>query len=61
LDANPHYSKIGWAPTIRKLIEIEIADKPDFVGYPIDIIRLNKKVTEWIQRKAECPDIQMRK
>jgi len=61
LDANPHYSKIGWAPTIRKLIEIEIADKPDFVGYPIDIIRLNNKVTEWIQRKAECPDIQMRK
>jgi Proteasome subunit len=61
LDGNPHYSSVGWVPTIRKLIEIEIADKPDFVGYPIDIIRVDKKAAEWIQRKKKCPDIQVGK
>jgi len=59
LDANPHYSKNGLIPAILKLIEIEIADKPDFVGYPIDIMRVDKKGAAWIQRKVECPDVKL--
>ncbi|MGO9137248.1 MAG: hypothetical protein ACLP9S_04605 [Syntrophales bacterium] len=41
---------------VRTLIELEIVDKSDEVGYPIDIIRIDKTGAKWIQRKQSCPD-----
>jgi hypothetical protein len=57
LDANPHYSRNGWVPTINKLIEIEAADKPDFVSLPVDILRVDKSGAGWLQKKPQCPEI----
>jgi hypothetical protein len=57
LDANPHYSRNGWIPTINKLIEVEASDKPDFVSLPVDILRVDKNGAEWLQKKPQCPEI----
>jgi hypothetical protein len=57
LDENQHYSRNGWVTTINKLIEIEAAAEPNFVSLPIDILRIDKNGAQWIQRKAECPEI----
>jgi hypothetical protein len=43
---------------IEKLIQVAIADKPDEVGPPIDILGITKDGAQWVQRKKECPDIQ---
>jgi hypothetical protein len=54
LDANPHYSTIGFVPTIQTLIQLEISDKPELVAPPIDIVRVDMTGTNWIQRKSQC-------
>jgi hypothetical protein len=39
---------------VRKLVEIEVAADHEAVGPPIDILRINKDGSEWIQRKEMC-------
>jgi len=46
----------GFVEGARKLVELEIADKPEQVGPPIDIVRIDKRGSHWIQRKAQCPE-----
>lgn len=46
--------KPGYAAGVRKLIELQIAAREDYVGPPIDIIRLTSKRASWVQRKPEC-------
>lgn len=36
------------------LVQLEIADKPNTVGLPIDILRLSNKGPDWVQRKLQC-------
>ena len=43
---------------VRNLVDLEISTNPSFVGAPVDILRITRKGTEWIQRKSLCPDIQ---
>lgn len=57
LDQNPHYSQIGWVPTINKLISLEAEANPDHVAPPIDIMQVDNQGARWLQRKPECPDI----
>lgn len=40
----------------RRIIEIEIADKPKDVAAPIDILQISRNGTVWIQRKQQCPE-----
>lgn len=45
------------ASFVNKLVEVEIEDRPNEVGPPIDILRVEKDSARWIQKKNECPDI----
>jgi hypothetical protein len=40
----------------RKMVELEVAKHGGSVGPPIDILRLTKNGTQWIQRKKECQE-----
>jgi len=53
---NPKFWKVGFVRGARKLVELEIADKPNEVGLPIDIIRVDKMGINWIERKPQCPE-----
>jgi hypothetical protein len=50
----PHYWRRGLATSILELIELQAKTTPNFVGGPIDIIRLSASGAEWIQRKRQC-------
>jgi hypothetical protein len=39
---------------VRDLIQLEIDDDEPTVGGPIDIVRITRRGTGWIQRKSEC-------
>lgn len=54
---NPKLWRAGLVEGIRKLIEMEIADKPELVSPPIDILRIDRNGPQWIQRKPECSEI----
>jgi hypothetical protein len=56
LAENPNYWKIGFAEAIRKLINLEISAKPNFVGPPISILTIDKDGPRWIEHGA-CPDV----
>ncbi|HAM50308.1 MAG TPA: hypothetical protein DCP92_06290 [Nitrospiraceae bacterium] len=43
---------------VRSLVDLEISANPSFVGPPVDILRITRTGTEWIQRKSLCLDIQ---
>lgn len=38
----------------KELVELEIADEPEIVGPPIDVLQISKTGAIWKQRKAEC-------
>lgn len=40
---------------LEQLVEIEIADKPEHVGLPVDMIEITAGRVRWIKRKADCP------
>ena len=42
----------------RRLVEVEIAAKPDKVGQPVDIIRIDPNGIQWVAKKPACPEIQ---
>ena len=46
--------KAGLSDGVRKLIETEIAARSEYVGPPIDIVRISANGAQWIQRKKEC-------
>jgi hypothetical protein len=57
LKAKPGYWKVNPVEAVRELIEIQIANVPDLVGPPIDILYVDKNGARWIQKKDQCPDI----
>jgi hypothetical protein len=57
LKTNPKFWKIGLVEGASRLVELEIAAKPDTVGLPIDIVYINRTGVNWLQRKPECADI----
>ncbi len=58
IDGLPEETKDFWkqglVAGVRKLVEIEIAARDDYVGPPIDIVSMTSKGTDWIQRKPQC-------
>ena len=50
----------GLVNGVRRLIETEIAARSEYVGPPIDILRIHRNGAEWIQKKAECAGVQNR-
>src|SRR5262245_33054597 len=39
---------------VRVLVQLEIDDDEPTVGGPIDLVRITRDGTEWVQRKSEC-------
>jgi hypothetical protein len=39
---------------VHKLIELEIKDEPDWVGYPISIVQISRTGSVWLERPPEC-------
>lgn len=51
----------GLAAGVLRLIEIQIAAREEYVGPPIDVLRITAKGAEWVRKKNACPDIRPRK
>jgi hypothetical protein len=39
---------------VRRMVEAAVVAKPENVGPPIDVLRLTRTQTEWIDRRIEC-------
>lgn len=50
--------KAGLTAGVKKLVEIQIAAREEYVGAPVDILQITAKRAVWIQKKAMCPEIQ---
>ena len=57
-DETPGFWSAGLTDGVRRLIEMQITARPDYVGPPIDIVRIDAKGATWIQKKPQCPAIQ---
>ncbi len=55
-EETPDFWKAGLSDGVRRLIEIEIAARSEYVGPPIDIVRISPNVAQWIARKSECSE-----
>ena len=55
-EETPNFWKAGLSDGVRRLIEIEIAARSEYVGPPIDIVRISPNGAQWIARKSECAD-----
>lgn len=60
LDKQPHFWKSGlsFAEIAKFFVMLEVKDKGEFVGPPVDILRLTKDGAKWVQKKPECPEVQ---
>jgi hypothetical protein len=47
----------GSDEAIRKLIQIEMAAHPDFVGGDIDMLSISTGGARWIEHGRECPEV----
>jgi hypothetical protein len=59
-EETPDFWKDGLSAGVRRLIETEIAARSEYVGPPIDIVRINKSGAHWVQRKPDCAEINNR-
>ena len=55
-DETPDFWKAGLSDGVRRLVETEIAARSEYVGPPIDIVRINANGAQWIQKKSECAE-----
>jgi hypothetical protein len=44
----------GLPEAAKFLVTYMIADRPDVVGFPIDIVSITKNGVRWVQRKQQC-------
>jgi hypothetical protein len=59
-EETPDFWTNGIAEGVRRLIETEIAARSEYVGPPVDILRIDKTGARWIQKKPACTDIDNR-
>ncbi len=57
-EETPDFWKAGLSDGVRRLVETEIAARSEYVGAPIDIVRISAKGAQWVQKKTECSDSQ---
>ena len=43
------------ASLAHDLVGLQIRESPEFVGPPVDVIRVNRAGVEWVTRKPSCP------
>jgi hypothetical protein len=55
-EETPNFWKAGLGDGVRRLIETEIVARSEYVGPPIDIVRIGPNGAQWIARKSECSD-----
>lgn len=55
-EETPNFWKAGLSDGVRRLIETEIAARGEYVGPPIDIVRISPNGAQWIARKSECAE-----
>jgi len=55
-EETPDFWKAGLSDGVRRLVETEIAARSEYVGPPIDIVRISATGGQWIQKKNECSD-----
>lgn len=60
-EETPDFWKAGLSEGVRRLIETEIAARSEYVGPPIDIVRITRSGAHWVQRKPECGEIKATK
>ena len=56
LHTNPDIWTNDPVDVVRELLETEVASDPESVGPPLDILRITKEGSEWIQEKDMCED-----
>jgi hypothetical protein len=54
MNKNPKYSPASSVERVRNLIQLEIEQRPEYVGPPIDIVRVDRNGANWVQVKPEC-------
>ena len=57
-EESTNFWRQGLSEGVRKLIETEIAARSEYVGPPIDILRIGRNGAQWIQNKPECAAIE---
>ena len=55
-EETPGFWKAGLSNGVRRLVETEIAARSEYVGPPIDLVRITANGAQWIQRKKGCAD-----
>ena len=53
----PGFWKDGLVAGVRRLVETEIEARSEYVGPPIDLLRIDAHGAKWIQKKEECADL----
>jgi hypothetical protein len=53
-ESEPKFWSKGLVASATRLVQAEIAAKPDMVGPPIDILVITRNKLNWIKRKPEC-------
>lgn len=54
ISQTPSYKKRPPVELVREFVELEIADEPDDVGPPIDVLQISKTGAVWKQKKRDC-------
>ena len=54
---SPGFWKDGLVTGVRRLVEIEIGARSEYVGPPIDLLQINPRGAKWIQKKEACPEL----
>jgi len=54
INKNPKYRPASSVELVRKLVQVEIEQRPEYVGPPIDIVRLDTNGANWVDVKPEC-------
>lgn len=53
-----YFQEVSPVNAIRDLIKLAIKDKPEYVGNPISILRINNKEAQWVFQNRLCPRIE---
>jgi hypothetical protein len=56
LRAYPNFWDVGLIDGVRWLVTLEAVTRPQVVGTPVDLVRLDKSGVYWIHRKPECEE-----
>lgn len=56
-EETPGFWQPGLIPGVRRLLELQIMARSEYVGPPIDILQINARGAKWIQKKPQCAEV----